>query len=397
MYRGQHISITGFQLVDAEDTVEQKDRASAIPQFATVAREQNAGYANWRIMRPGDPANMMYWPLDPNVPPSRGAATGSYSYAIPARKVPTGEFLPLDLPGFLAVDYEPLVIEEASPKDWIVLATVKHGDRRKLAFRSGNDPLLIADHRSLVAPDLSSIVHDGLGLTHDPIRKAGLHTAWEVREYVIPGTQASSWQQYQQGTVSGPPPGQPLYALSWVGDTAPDQTGLCNIGFGDRTGLFSHAIAGPFKPSFKEKHWLAETHDGSEITGALSTTAYFAGSGMPFTAPVEFQEQYYQNPADSTYEYKVFLWYDKKSQHAHPLGPREGLWRWFTRIPIGETPKCSPTKDYSTTDVNSNPRRTFAEDSRAIMHKKLISPGLYFSPRPNLMRGRIPGTVTTHV
>lgn len=394
MFRNQHISVTGFQIVDAEYTVDQEDRAGAIPQLATIAGEKNAGYANWQTMRPGDPANMMYWPLDPSALPSRGAAAGSYSYAIPARKVPTGEFLPLNLPNFLAYDYDALVIEEADPKDWIVLATVAHGDRRKLAFRSGNNPLLIADHRSLIAPDLSSIVHDGRGLSHDTVRKAGLHTVWEVREYNIPGSQQKPTGKTGVPVQLGAPD---RYALSWVGDTAPDSTGYCNIGFGGKTALFSHLVSGPFVPSLIEKHWLADTRDGPEISGALSTKAYFRGTGNPFSAPLDFEELPYPEPADSTYEYKVFLWYDHKKDHPHYLGKQPGLWRWFTRIPVGETPKCSPTKDYSTTGENGNPRRSFAEDSRGIMHKKLISPGLYFSPRPNLLRGRIPGTVTKHV
>lgn len=398
----QRISVTGFQIADAEDTVQQKDRAGAIPPLATVAGEKNAGYANWQVMRPGDPANFMYWPLDPTLPPSRGAATGSYSYALPARLFDPvtmpGFFLPLALPNQMDTDYELTLIEEANPKDWIVLATTKHGDRRKLAFRSGNNPLLIADHRSQVAPDLSSIVHDGKGNSHDTVRKAGLHTFWEVRKFAVPGSMGGSYQDWAQGTASGPPQGPDTYTITWVGDVSSDnQTGFCHVGFGDRDGLFSQLMAGPLCPSFKEKHWLSQTTDGPIISGGLSTNSYFVGSGMPFTAPLEFQEKPYPNPADSTYEYKVHLHYDANMKHFHKLGDRQGMWRWFTRIPLGETPKCSPTKDYSTTDVNGNPRRSFAEDSRGTMHKKLISPGLIFSPRPNLLLGRIPGTATTHI
>ena len=390
MFGPQRISVTGFQIVDAEHTVDESDRAGAIPPLATIAGEKDAGYANWQLMRPGDPANMMYWALDPNAPPSRGAAGGSYSYAIPARRlVGQDEFLPLLIPDEYAIAYEPLLIEEASPLDWIVLATVAHGDRRKLAFRSGANPLLIADHRSATAPDLSSIVHDGRGRTHDKKRKAGLHTAWEVRHYAVPGSSSP-------GVTSSVPFGPDQYALSWVGDTAPDGTGFCNIGFGDRTALFSQLVSGPFVPSVVEKHWLADTPDGPELSGAISTKAYFRGSGHPFSAPLDFEEKPYPLPADSTYEYKVFLWYDANKPHDHLLGPQPGTWRWFTRVPIGETPKCSTTKDYDTTGANDNPRRTFAEDSRGVMHKKLITPGLYFSPRPNITLGRIPGTVTLH-
>jgi hypothetical protein len=436
MYRGQHISITGFQLVDAEDTVEQKDRASAIPQFATVAREQNAGYANWRIMRPGDPANMMYWPLDPNAPPSRGAATGSYSYAFPARRLPPtppppsigpvspitpggpaggspvpapfppllvpGPFLPLAVPDALDTDYEALDIQEAGPDDWIILGTTRHGDRRKLAFRPPH-PIgfrLCADHRSDVAPDLSSIVHDGRPVKSlDEIRRAGLHTCWEVREWNTPGSQMNP---YASGTSSQPswhPGDRPeKYSIAWIADSAPDSTGFARIGFGDRDGLYSHMQGGPFIPSVKQKHWLATTNDGDILAGALSTNSLFRGSDNPYSAPLDFEEKKYPDPPEGTYEYKVFLWYDHNKKHPFITGQQPGMWRWFTKIPIGETPKCSPTKDYAKDQVtSSNPRRTFAENSRGIMHKKLITPGLYFSPRPNLLDGRIPGTVTKHI
>lgn len=442
MFRNQHISITGFQIVDAEGTVDKKDRGSAIPAFATIAKEKDAGYANWQTMRPGDPANMMFWRLDPTGVPTRGAVVGSYSYAIPARRMasvpvvppppsgpitpggppaptsgagpgapppPPGKFLPLSVPGVLDADYEPLDIEEAGPEDWIILATVKHGDRRKLAFRPPN-PIgfrLCADHRSDVAPDLSSIVHDGRPVKSlDDVRKAGLHTAWEVREWNAPGSQTNPYV----GKYAPPPGGWKIgdkperYSIAWVADAAPDWTGFARVGFGEKDGLFSHMQGGPFTTSVKQKHWLATTNDGDILAGALSTNSFFRGSDNPYSAPLDFEEKPYPNPMDSTYEYKVFLWYDHNKKHPFVAGTQPGMWRWFTRVPIGETPKCSPTKDddYKKTSsqqaaATDNPKRSFAEDSRGIMHKKLITPGLYFTARPNLMMGKIPGTVTRYI
>jgi hypothetical protein len=382
----QRISVTGIQVADVDATVDKYIRGNVMPALGTVGDETVLGRRDWQLSWLGDHANMMYWRLDPTQPPSRGAVTGSYSYALPARKLPSGEFLPLALPGKLDIDYEPTKIEEAKPEDWIIIATTEHGDRRKLAFRNGigSGIVLIADHRSDSPPDLSTLVHDGRGDTYDPDRKAGLHTFWEVRHWAVPGTQGST----RPKTISSPPQTDG-YSIAWVADSAPDGTGFARVGFGDRDGLFADTMGGPFAPSLVDKHWLADTPDGPIVSGALSTNSYFRGSGNPFSAPIDFEEKPYPNPADSTFEYKVFLWYDANKTHWHPLGQKDGMWRLFTRVPIGETPPCSPTKDYSTVDTNSNPRRTFAEDSRAFIPKKLISSGLYLQPRVHLVKGRI--------
>lgn len=380
MFRHQYTSVTGFQIADADDTIEERSRASVMPSLGTVSKETSVGRGDYGIKWPGEHFNFMFWRTDPNNPPTRGRGVGSYSYAVPARKRGDGKFLPLDIPGFLNLSYEPLDIEEAGPNDWIVLSTTKHGDRRKLAFRNGvgSGIVLIADHRGNNPPALSTFVHDGRGDSYDPDRKAGLDTAWEVRH----------WAPLQMGNTSS---GQNTdgYSIAWVGDASPDGKGFCRIGYGDRDGLFAGSMGGPFVPSVHQKHELSRTPDGPIISGAISTKGYFRGSDNPFSAPLDFEERPYPDPMDSDFEYKVFLWYDANKMHWHPTGQKRGLWRWFTRVPIGETPKCSPTKDYSTTDANDNPRRTFAEDSRAFIPKKVISTGTYMMPRVNLVRGRI--------
>ena len=427
MFRRQHVSVTGFQIADVDGDIAKERRDTLMPNLATLSPETTKSRGDWGITWHGGHANFMFWRYDPSNPPPTGNGVGGYSYALPARNLgpsqpasnppsgpgsppvtgpklgsggqagirPIGQgggslhsFLPLEIPGFVNFDYEQLDIEEAGPDDWIVLATTKHGDRRKMAFRSGGNPLLVADHRSNSPPDLSSIVHDGRGGSYDPDRKATLDTTFEVRHWVTPVvTPAGSGH-----AVVKPPDvdsGPPQYSIAWVGDASPDGMGFCRIGFGDRDGMGSHLLSGPFVPSIEAKHKLSDTPDGPMISLALSTNSYFRGTDNPFSAPLDFEEKFYPDPADSEFEYKVFLWYDPNSRHPHFTGEKLGKWRWFTRVPIGETPKCSPTKDYSTTDTNSNPRRTFAEDSRAFIPKKVISTGLYLMPRVNLMKGRI--------
>lgn len=413
MFRQQHLGITGFQVVDATVDVEKRHRGSAMPALVTISPESNPGEGDWNIRKPGDHGNMMLWPLDPNSPPSRGAVMGSYSYAIPARKISSSaagvgvgrgagflgrlargrgsgqlsaqspdDFLPLRQYGVLDTDYEALDIREAGPKDWIVLSTVGHGTREKIAFRSavGDNIILIADHRSNNPPDLSTFVHDGRGNTHDPDRKAGLDTAWEVRK----------WKAPQCGYRT---PESDEYSIAWVADASPDGKGFARIGFGDRDGLYSHMVSGPFIPSLKSKHLLEDTTDGPIIAGALSTNSYFRGSGDPFSAPLDFHEKPYPSVMNGTYEYEVHLHYDANKDHKFLCGDKPGLWRWFVKIPIGETPPCTPTKDYEQADNNGNPERSYAEDSRVYTHKKMIASGVYLQPRVNLTRGRIPDRV----
>lgn len=382
------------------------DRGNAIGHLATLARESDAGHGNWNLIRPGDHGNFMFWPLDPAAGPTRGAEVGSYSYAIPARK-DAGEFLPLDVPGFLAYEYKPLVIEEAGPDDWIVLSTIKHGDRRKIAFRNavGTGMILIADHRSDKPPTLSSIVHDGKGKSHDTDRKAGLHTAWEVREFVAPYPKKQPPPPPAPGSgktaaTPGPTKGgkQPeptvsrRWALSWVADAAADNTGFCNVGFGDRTAFFSQLVAGPFVPSVIEKHWLGDTRDGPELAGALSTLSLFRGSDHPYSAPLQFEEKPYPTVTEGKFPYWVRLHYDHATPHVFgPWGEkRDGMWRWYVKLPVTETPKCNPTKDYESTDVNGNPDRSYADDSRLFVPQEAIHNGIYFQPRVNLIQGRRP-------
>ena len=430
MFRRQHVSVTGFQIADVDGQVAKERRDTLMPSLATLSPETEKNRGDWGITWPGGHANFMFWRYDPSgLPPTGGNAVGGYSYAIPARNLgasqpsgnpggpgsspvtgpksgmgaqvqPVGQgggglysFLPLEIPGFVDLDYEQLDIEEAGPDDWIVLSTTKHGDRRKIAFRANGHPnglRLVADHRSNSPPDQSSIVHDGAGNSYDPDRKATLDTTFEVRHWVTPNPQPPAGSGH---TVVPPPPpddnSPPQYSIAWVGDSSPDGMGFCRIGFGDRDGLGSHLMYGPFIPSLKSKHKLADTPDGPMISLALSTNSYFKGSGDPYSAPLDFEEKPYPNPRDSTFEYKVFLWYDHNKKHPHYSGDKDGMWRWFTRVPIGETPKCSPTKDYSTSDTNLNPRRSFAEDSRAFIPKKVISTGVYLMPREGLTEGRI--------
>lgn len=375
MFRPENDGTLGFAIADADDTILPENRGNLFRKWVTVAREDNLGYQNWRVYRPGDLANMSWWPFDPAGVPPNGAISGSYSFAFPSRKLANGKYRPLQNPS----TPDPRHLEQdavlAGPNDYLIVSTSGHGERIKMAF--GGSPPLIAHHRGNNPPALSSIVHDVRGDSPDQIRKAGLHTAWEVREWVAPGSGMSS---------AGPR----LWSIAWVADSAPDGTGFARIGFGDSDGLFSHMQSGPFIPSLREKHLLSVTADGPMIAGAISTNAYFRGSGNPYSAPLDFEEKPYPSVREGHYPYRVFLWYDENRKHSFKLGDRDGLWRWFVKLPITETPKCTPTKDYSTVDTNSNPRRTFAEDSRIFMPKKLISNGIYFQPRVNLTMGRKP-------
>ena len=126
------------------------------------------------------------------------------------------------------------------------------------------------------------------------------------------------------------------------------------------------------------------------LAGALSTNSFFRGSDHPFSAPLEFEEKPYPTVTEGKFPYWVRLHYDDDVLHPFMGQLRRGMWRWYVKLPITETPKCTPTKDYSSVDTNDNPNRTYAEDSRLFVPEKMISNGIYFQPRVNLVQGRKP-------
>lgn len=400
MFGPQQISKTGFQIVDAEASIEKEDRALAMPTLATIAEEETFGSGNWNILRPGLADNMMFWSYDKNGLPPRGTSAGAYSFAFPARRDSGGKFKPLAQFGQTDPDFEDEDIQEATQEDWIILATSGHGTREKIAFRAsghGGGIIIIADHRSDSPPDLSTIVHDGKGTSHDTERKSGMDTAWEVRKWKAPNPNVPGPGSTSSGGWETPESEE--YSIAWVGAASPEGKGFARISFGDRDGLFSHLTAGPFAPSFQELHLLDRTTDGDIISGALTTKAFFRGTMFPYSAPLHFKQEKYPAVQNGPHEYEVHLKFDKGMDHdfaptagglsASP-GKRPGMWRWYTKIPLGETPPCSGTKDYQQTDGDGNPKRTYSEDSRLFSRKKMVTSGLYFAPRTNVTHGRIP-------
>lgn len=271
--------------------------------------------------------------------------------------------------------------------DAIILATTEHGAHEKMAFWAGGAPL-IAHHRGNVPPTYSRHVFDIRGDSPDPERHAGLHSIFHVREWVPPCAPAS--------TV-----GPKEFTVAIVGNNSPDGTGLQHVTYGNVDALFSFLASGPLRYA-TPKHDLSLTGDGPIRSGAIDLSAYYCdgttgvgsdGRLIHWDAPLDFHKELYPPVMNSIHPYEVHLHYDDQRDHPFQCGPRSGLWRWFVKIPLCETPPCRPTADDPPSydagnDDTGNPRRTFPVDKRMFSALKTMSPGLYFQPRPGINEGR---------
>ena len=378
----------GFPAISATDLLDKENRAQLMLSMVEVDEEKNQGHLNWQVGKFSDPANVLLWPNStfPVFAPRGGYA--GWSQCVPAYHDGLNNYLPVENEAGYQTDddYNPLNINAVRqygtelPEKTLafVSATTEHGNQQPIASLSGGP--LVADWRGPRSPRMSRHLFDiNTPGELDPLRHAGLHTIFKVQEWVPPcSTNTSSSSNWQK-----------QFSIAITANLSPDGTGYWRATFGPVDGLFSHLVSGAFKPSFKEKHLLSVTGDGDIVAGGISTNAYFVGSTNPFTAPLRFWEEPYPVVQDGMTPYEVFRKYDANLQHPFYCGQKPGMWREYVNLPIGETPPCTPTKDYSTVDANENPRRTFMS-SALFTNKHLISQGIRFQPRVNLTAGRKP-------
>ncbi len=326
-----------------------------------------------------EPANAMFWKHDHTIQKAPRGAWGSWSFAMPYVTKVGALARPLQLHSKEDDDFEDDIVFTVNTYGGqmpqgitgIAASTTNHGPKDKIGVVSGGP--LVAHWRGNNPPSYSRHVFDINGDRLDPIRHAGLHTAWEVRRWQIPCS------KYAQ---------KDIYAIALNGKASKDGTGHLFSTFPDFDAHLSYSMSGPLRPATK-KHELAVSGDGPIHAGAIDTNAYFTSGRVPFDAPLHFKEEPYPVVKDGVTPYEVHLKYDANLKHPFRCGQKPGMWRWYVKLPVSETPPCDSTKDYSTTDANDNPRRTYAEDSRLVLHKKAISTGIYFQPRSNILYGRI--------
>ena len=352
--------------------IDKQSRGVYLTSGAELTAEKEPGYEDHKPQKLVEPGNALFWKHTGIAP--RGA-WGSWSFGLPARHLGGNIFQPLADHATTDDDFtrQPVFVlgSQKVPvgADAVVFSTAGHGTHEKVAIVSGVAGPLVAHWRGNKPPEFSTDVHDIAGDVLDSVRKAGLDTVFEVRKWAAPCSGASAASA-------------PEYTVALNGRASPHGKGFLHVSFGDHDALFSFMASGPLVPSFHAKHGLVHTGDAPLSAGAISTQAYFRGSTMPFTAPLAFEEEIYPPVQNGEIPYEVHRQYDPDRTHPFLCAPKKGLWREFVKLPVGETPPCKATKDYSRID------RSFAEDSRLFFTRNLQVAGVYFQPRPLLTRGR---------
>lgn len=394
----------GFLGLEADLLIPKSQRGMALSTGVRVEAQADRFMNNYVASQPVEPMNVTFWKARTAVTPigqpmpghilPRGA-WGGWSGAVPARHMGGGEYFPLLDVGAVDHDFQKERIKlaggGANPPigaDVIVMSTTKHGAHEKIAFFGGSNAPIISHHRGGNPPVFSTLIHDiNQNNALDQIRKAGFHTFTQVREWVPPCSVTSS--------------GITEFTVAIVGNASPDGTGYQHVTYGNVDALHSFLASGPLRYS-TPKHTVSVTGDGPIRSGAIDLNALYCdgttgtasnGALIHYDAPLDFHKEIYPEVMNSIHPYEVHLHYDDTKKHPNICGPRDGLWRWFVRIPICETPPCNPTKEdpgaYDAgLDTTGNPRRLFPADQRVFSSKKTQTPGIYFQSRPGINQGK---------
>lgn len=378
----------GLLALDVSPLNDKKLRGLLSTNAGQLTEEKNKGFWNYRSKHTSEPGNVLFWEHEHSLTKMPRGAWGSWSFAMPYMTNPftgSSQGHPMERAaggiGLRDADFKSANVffqhpnyGGALPKDtWgIAVATTLHGDKDKVGIT--NQPL-VAHWLGNSPPLYSRHMFDISGDSLDPNRHAGLHTAFRVRKWDF---------LCQTGTTSSP---SVRYAIALNGRTAADGTGHLFTTFNEFDAHLSHDADGPLRPA-TDIHKQVDTSDGAIHAGAIDTKAYYTQGNKPYDGPLDFVEDKYPIVKDGVTPYKVHLWFDYDAPHHFRCGPRKGVWKWFVKLPVGETPECTPTKDYSSSDVNSNPRRTYAEAPRLFVAQKIQGSGIYFQPRAHVMKGR---------
>ena len=374
----------GWLGLDADVGINKKERGNYLSSGGRVLKEQRRFLYDNQVDFMVEPGNALFWGHDHITQLTPRGAWGSWSFAMPYITQAGASGHPMQLANVKDPDFRSdIVFQQQSYGGelplglWgIAAATTNHGPRDKIGVISGGP--LVAHWRGNQPPTHSRHVFDIQGSNLDPKRHAGLHSVFEVRKWDFPcqamGTSSVAFQD--------------LYAIALNGRTSADGTGNLFTTFPDFDAHLSHNMNGPLRPATK-KHRFAVTSDGPIHAGAIDTNAYYTGGREPWDGPMEFIEDQYPIVKEGVTPYKVYLKFDTSADHSFRCGNKLGVWKWYVKLPVSETPPCDATKDYSTVDSNSNPLRTYAESTRLVLHQKAISTGIYMQPRSNILSGRL--------
>jgi hypothetical protein len=286
-----------------------------------------------------------------------------------------------------------------------MIATTHHGQKDIIGILSGGP--LVADWRGPQANDMSRYMMDiellnGANPVPARKRRAGLHTAFEVRSFEPPCAKYAA-------------PSTNKYAIALNAKTAADGTGNLLATFGPADGYLANARSGPLIESLPW-HTLASTRDGALRSGSIATTAYFrymkqvlpSGSLLVqndlrlktqaeidtfgLDGPIEFVPDCWIPPQRGPNPWATEIrWDHRGSKHAFYCDPQLGVWRLETWLPQFLTPGCEPTRQALVADVdaNNNPRRNAGRQAIGFSQgMPLISNGIRFQARAGVLYGR---------
>jgi len=378
MFEIQHNYRIGPLALDIDGRFDKRQRSLFTMTGITIREEKNAGFWNFVGNDYGDFANAMTWEHIVSKP--RGG-WGSWSFAIPYMTGVGTIGHPMQLKDIEDPDFMPdTVYTQQSyggllPRGlWgIAAATTNHGPKDKIGVVSGGP--LVAHWRGNQPPAYSRHVFDITGDRLDPKRHAGLHSTWEVRKWAPPCSSKISASSFVD-----------LYAIALNGKASKDGTGFLFTTFPDADAHLSYGLSGPLRPA-SSKHLLA--YGNSPIhAGAIDTNAYYTDGRPEFDGPLEFIFEDYPTVREGVTPYKVYLKRDKNATHRFNCGQKKDVWKWYVKLPVSETPKCEPTKDYAKLDSNSNPVRTYQQEPMLVVWQNQLSHGIYFQNRANILKGR---------
>lgn len=373
----------GVVAYDVDASIPKESRIEVDHVGVNVLPETVEGKADWRAHKPSDTLN--FFALETvrtglNILPRGG--WGSWSNCVPMIKEVKG-WRPLADIGISDKDYvyqHPTIYGVTNVPIGavaLVTATTGHGTRKLvgvLASAGGGQSPIVSDWRSIKPPDYSTHISDMSGATIDPDRHAGFHTFTKIQRWVDPCAKYAAKDN--------------RYVVALNGDTAADKVGLLYTTFAGADALMSYQGGGPLRPS-TSVHEVGLTPDASIRQGAIDCEALYTFGTPGFDMPLPFEEHTEGRPVYNGFEVRVKLWRNTKVKHQALCGKKPNRWDLHTRIPVTETPLCTPTK-VPNKDSTGTPARTYPVANAVYNPGFTMNQGTVFVPRPGILFGKWP-------
>jgi hypothetical protein len=346
------------------ESLPKRSRAALMASAIELGDEIEPGHRNFGIRKLSDPANVMFMP---NKQTDEFAPRGGYaswtniapSLLNHTEDEKVNQYIPLlDATKPNEDDFEKmeLSVEAAQygkriPDDILagVLESTGHEEHTPVALLSGGP--LVADHRGPHANDMSRYMFDvNTEGKLDPERRAGLHTAFNVVEWVDAfcggGGTASSFAEF---------PWQ--IALQFTKSES-ENTGFGAVFHSDGLGVLSAEAQG-YSRYGAPKHRIGTSRDGQIRREQFDIDYGIFGDGTDiWSAPMHFQRKIWIQGGKGPFITNPELRMRLDMKHPHMCGDRVGMWDWidYTMLkPYNPSPPTVPPEDPPTGPPPSPP------------------------------------------